>query len=111
VGEEDCLNLNVYAPANTVATSRLPVMVWVYGGGFVLGWSGQYDPSVLAQNEDLIVVTINYRTGVFGFLAHPVLDAESPARGGSGVFALLDQQRHCDGSRTTSPGSAATPPA
>jgi para-nitrobenzyl esterase len=92
VGEEDCLNLNVYAPANTVATSRLPVMVWIYGGGFVLGWSGQYDPSALAQNQDVIVVTINYRTGVFGFLAHPALDAESPARGGSGVFALLDQQ-------------------
>lgn len=64
----------------------------ICGGGFVLGWSGQYDPSVLAQNEGVIVVAINYRMGVFGFLAHPVLDAESPTQGGSWAFALLDQQ-------------------
>jgi para-nitrobenzyl esterase len=92
VGDEDCLNLNVYTPPDIGVGERLPVMVWIYGGGLVIGWSGQYDPSVLAKSQRVIVVTINYRTGALGFLAHPALRAESSKQGGSGVFALLDQQ-------------------
>lgn len=92
VGDEDCLNLNVYAPPDIDSGEKLPVMVWIYGGGLVIGWSGQYDPSVLARSQRVVVVTINYRTGALGFLAHPSLRAEAPLRGGSGVFALLDQQ-------------------
>ncbi len=88
LGQEDCLTLNVYAPAETAAGAGKPVMVWLHGGAFVLGTSGQYDPSALARREDVIVVTVNYRLGALGFLAHPALRGEP----GEGAFALLDQQ-------------------
>ncbi|EOD43692.1 putative carboxylesterase protein [Neofusicoccum parvum UCRNP2] len=93
---EDCLYLNVWHPASNdtaaLAAKRLPVFVWIYGGRFE-GGSGDvktYDGSGLAA-KDIVVVTLNYRLGAFGFLAHPDLSAES-AHNSSGNYGLLDQQ-------------------
>jgi para-nitrobenzyl esterase len=85
---EDCLYLNVWtaAPAN----AKQPVMVWIHGGAWTRG-SGSiasYDGSTLAQ-KGVVVVTTNYRLGVFGFMAHPELTAESPNHS-SGNYAILD---------------------
>ena len=88
LGQEDCLTLNVYAPPVLDARAGKPVMVWLHGGAFVLGTSGQYDPSALARREGVIVVTVNYRLGALGFFAHPSLRGEP----GEGAFALLDQR-------------------
>lgn len=88
LGAEDCLTLNVYAPAEAAPGQHRPVMVWIYGGAFVLGAGGQYDPSALAARTGAVVVTFNYRLGALGFLAHPGLRQEP----GEGAFALLDQQ-------------------
>lgn len=87
---EDCLYLNVFTPAKS-ASERLPVMVWIHGGGYFSGASDErrHDGSVLAS-KGVIVVTINYRLGVLGFLAHPELSAES-SRKTSGNYGLLDQ--------------------
>jgi len=87
VTAEDCLYLNVWAPAPGFA--KLPVMVWIHGGAF-LGGSGSvpiYDGAPLAA-QGLVVVTINYRLGALGFLAHPDLTAET---GSSGNYGLMDQ--------------------
>ena len=88
---EDCLYLNVWTPART-RDERLPVMVWIHGGGFITG-SGSL-PKQYGQNlsgrEHVVVVSFNYRLGAFGFLAHPALSAES-GRGVSGNYGLLDQ--------------------
>jgi len=75
---ENCLALNVWTPARR-ASDRLPVMVWVHGGGFQIGASSQtaYDGEPLASGG-VVLVSINYRMGVFGFLAHPALSQESP---------------------------------
>lgn len=87
---EDCLYLNIWTPAKS-ATNRLPVMVWIHGGGFTRGFSGtsSYNGEVLAR-KGAVIVTINYRLGVFGFFAHPGLSAES-VHHSSGNYALLDQ--------------------
>lgn len=87
---EDCLTLNVWAPT-TKSAGKLPVMVWVHGGGLTNGSGSvpQYAGDQLAA-RGVIVVTINYRLGVLGFLAHPDLNKESPF-GGSGNYGLLDQ--------------------
>jgi para-nitrobenzyl esterase len=92
-GSEDCLYLNVYAPPGPVggAAGALPVMVFLHGGAFAVGASDNYDPSLLAVEQQVVVVAPNYRMGAFGFLAHPALRDEEPA-GGSGNFGLLDQQ-------------------
>jgi len=87
---EDCLYLNVWTAAKT-ASDRRPVMVWVHGGAFTRG-SGStptYDGENFAQ-RGVVLVTINYRLGVFGFLAHPDLTAQSPHHS-SGNYGLLDQ--------------------
>lgn len=87
---EDCLFLNVWAP-NKPTNTPLPVMVWIHGGGWTRG-SGStfvYDGASLAR-RGVVVVTINYRLGAFGFLAHPELTAESP-HGASGNQGILDQ--------------------
>jgi para-nitrobenzyl esterase len=87
---EDCLYLNVWSPAGAAPRS-LPVMVWVHGGGFV-GGSGadaRCEGTQLAR-EGVVVVSFNYRSGMFGFLAHPGLSQES-AQGTSGNYGLLDQ--------------------
>jgi para-nitrobenzyl esterase len=81
---EDCLYLNVYTPKT--ASSPLPVMVWIHGGGFTGGAGSIYDGSVLASKGHVIVVTINYRLGAFGYLDLPGLTH------GSGDYGLLDQQ-------------------
>lgn len=88
--DEDCLYLNIWTPA-LGADAKLPVMVWLHGGGFT-GGSGadlRCDGAALAA-EGAVVVTLNYRSGLFGFLAHPALSAESP-HGVSGNYGLLDQ--------------------
>jgi para-nitrobenzyl esterase len=84
---EDCLYLNVYTPTVT-GRGGLPVMVWIHGGGFTGGAGSIYDGSVLAAQGHVIVVTINYRLGAFGFLALPGLDRKEAG----GDFGLLDQQ-------------------
>ena len=87
---EDCLYLNVFTPAKST-NDRLPVMVWIHGGGFTRGYSGSeaYNGENLAR-KGAVIVTINYRLGVFGFFAHPALSAES-GHHASGNYALLDQ--------------------
>lgn len=86
---EDCLYLNIWTPANS-SRKRLPVMVWIYGGGFKGGSSSlpYYNGEVLAK-KGVVVVSFNYRVGVFGFLAHPELMDESPHHAG-GDYGLLD---------------------
>jgi para-nitrobenzyl esterase len=85
---EDCLYLNVYTAA-PAASARQPVMVWIHGGAWTSGAGAIYQAEELAQ-KGVVVVTINYRLGVFGFLAHPELTRESAHRS-SGNYALLDQ--------------------
>jgi para-nitrobenzyl esterase len=87
---EDCLYLNVWTGAQNQSEKR-PVMVWIHGGGFYAGSSNtpDYDGRILAR-EGVVVVTINYRLGVFGFLAHPELSQESEHHV-SGNYGLLDQ--------------------
>ena len=87
---EDCLYLNVWTPAKK-QSDRLPVMIWLYGGGFRFG-SGStslYDGVNLA-NRGVIVVTLNYRVGTLGFIAHPLLSKESE-HNSSGNYGILDQ--------------------
>ncbi len=88
--DEDCLYLNVWSPACDPA-ARLPVMVWIHGGGFRVGAGDNlmYNGVNLAA-EGVVVVTVNYRLNVFGFLAHPALSAESD-HGASGNYGLMDQ--------------------
>jgi len=87
---EDCLYLNVWAPAKS-AKGRLPVMVWIYGGGFrfASGSEKWFNGERLAA-KGVIVVTFNYRLGAFGFLAHPELSKESDQHV-SGNYGVLDQ--------------------
>ncbi|MBA55615.1 MAG: carboxylesterase [Pseudomonadales bacterium] len=86
---EDCLYLNVYRPEGNFPPSRkLPVMVWIHGGAFTYGGGALYDPTPLVK-EGVIVVTINYRIGALGFMAHPALTAEA---GSSGNYGIMDQQ-------------------
>ncbi len=91
IGEEDCLTLNVWVPAATAAAPR-PVMVFIHGGGNVQGSSADptYDGDELAVRGDVVVVTINYRLGALGFLAHPALAAERP-EAVSGNWGVRDQ--------------------
>jgi para-nitrobenzyl esterase len=87
---EDCLYLNVWTPAKS-AKERLPVLVYFYGGGFIAGDGSEprYDGAEMAR-RGVVAVTLNYRLGLFGFLAHPELSKESPQRA-SGNYGLLDQ--------------------
>ncbi|HUZ57477.1 MAG TPA: carboxylesterase family protein [Hanamia sp.] len=87
---EDCLYLNVWTPAKR-GTKNLPVLVYFYGGGFVAGDASElrYDGESLAQ-KGIVVVTVNYRLDIFGFLALPQLSAESPYKA-SGNYGFLDQ--------------------
>ncbi|KAL4223079.1 Carboxylesterase 5A [Mactra antiquata] len=65
---DDCLILNIYVPHDFTQNTSLPVMIWIYGGAFVEGASGLYRPDVMVALTDVIVVTVNYRLGMFGFL-------------------------------------------
>ena len=87
--DEDCLYLNVWSPARS-PDDGLPVMVWIYGGGYQWGSASQiiYNGASLAK-KGVVVVTINYRVGALGFLAHPQLAEESP-EGLLGNYGVLD---------------------
>ncbi|HEX2745934.1 MAG TPA: carboxylesterase family protein [Streptosporangiaceae bacterium] len=85
---EDCLFLNVFTPSHPEAGAHYPVMVWIHGGALVTGESNDYSPTKLVE-DGVIVVTINYRLGALGFLAHPAL---ADANGQSGDYGLMDQQ-------------------
>src|ERR1700733_2569302 len=85
---EDCLYLNVFTPSHSVPGSGHPVMVWIHGGALVSGESDDYNPAPLVA-DGVTVVTINYRLGALGFLAHPAL---ADAKGQSGDYGLMDQQ-------------------
>jgi para-nitrobenzyl esterase len=88
---EDCLTLNVWAPSTAHGSSKLPVMVWIHGGGFQAGASSEprQDGESLAH-KGVIVVSMNYRLGIFGFLATRELAEESP-RHSAGNYGLWDQ--------------------
>uniref|UniRef100_A0A7N6ASU3 Carboxylic ester hydrolase n=1 Tax=Anabas testudineus TaxID=64144 RepID=A0A7N6ASU3_ANATE len=81
---EDCLYLNIYTPANRAHDAKLPVMVWIHGGGFTMGSASIYDGSALAAYQDVVVVLIQYRLGLLGFLSTG--DEHMP-----GNLGLLDQ--------------------
>lgn len=66
---EDCLYLNIYTPADLTKNSRLPVMVWIHGGGLVVGGASTYDGLALSAHENVVVVTIQYRLGIWGFFS------------------------------------------
>ncbi|MGW7539724.1 carboxylesterase/lipase family protein [Streptomyces sp. NPDC054770] len=85
--DEDCLHLNVTAPASAFTSPRRPkpVIVWLHGGGFTTGAGSSYDAHRMAVRGDIVVVTVNYRLGALGFLGHSGLP-------GSGTFGLADQQ-------------------
>jgi len=87
---EDCLYLNVWTPAKS-SKEKLPVLVYFYGGGFIAGdgSEGRYDGESMAK-KGIVAITVNYRLGIFGFLAHPELTKESPNHA-SGNYGLLDQ--------------------
>eukprot|EP00026_Physarum_polycephalum_P004099 Phypoly_transcript_04116.p1 GENE.Phypoly_transcript_04116~~Phypoly_transcript_04116.p1 ORF type:complete len:515 (+),score=72.42 Phypoly_transcript_04116:2-1546(+) len=86
---EDCLYLNVWVPLNVTSDKQLPVIVWLYGGGFI-GGSATGCPGDFLSGNDTIVVTLNYRLGTLGFLYHPALmDEENPT---SGFYGLQDQR-------------------
>lgn len=85
---EDCLYLNIHVPPVLQEGSPVPVMVWLHGGSFINGAGAQYDGAALAATANAIVVTVNYRLGVFGMLALDALSSEDPA----GNHGLQDQQ-------------------
>jgi para-nitrobenzyl esterase len=95
-GDEDCLFLNVWAPANATPGSKLPVFFWIHGGGLLFGDSSTYDPSILVQTSNIIVVTVNYRLGALGWLVEAGLTASAASAfekvGDSGNYGLMDQQ-------------------
>ncbi|AWP08665.1 putative liver carboxylesterase 2-like [Scophthalmus maximus] len=81
---EDCLYLNIYSPASRARDAKLPVMVWIHGGGFYMGAASMYDGSALAAYQDVVVVVIQYRLGLLGFLS-------TGDEHMSGNFGMLDQ--------------------
>jgi len=98
-GSEDCLFLNVYAPrlepgAVPTGEAALPVLVWIHGGGNVIGLADRYDGGVLASRENVIVVTANYRLGPLGWFRHAALrEADAGPEERSGNFGTLDLVR------------------
>ena len=88
---EDCLTLNVWAPKDAAEGAKLPVMVWIYGGGFYAGGTSErrQDGEAFAR-KGVVLVSMNYRLNIFGFFAHPALAAESPQHA-AGNYGLMDQ--------------------
>ncbi|MEU8380477.1 carboxylesterase family protein [Streptosporangium sp. NPDC048865] len=82
---EDCLYLNVTTPARSAGNRLKPVMVWLHGGGLTRGAGSDYDARRLAERGDVVVVTVNYRLGIFGFFGYPGIE-------NSGAFGIEDQQ-------------------
>ena len=95
IGGEDCLFLNVHAPAGAPGDGRKrPVMFWNHGGGNSIGHAGLYDGSALATRHDVVLVTANYRLGPFGWFSHPALrEAGANAADASGNYGTLDAVR------------------
>ncbi len=91
-GDEACLSLNIWSPSPPPAEPA-PVMVWFHGGAFIFGSGGDafYRGGELTARHDVVVVTVNYRLGPLGFLAHPGLRAEDPAHPRSGNYGIQDQ--------------------
>ena len=95
VGEsEDCLYLNIYRPKGTKACDNLPVLFWIFAGGFEFGWNSMYSPAgpqwvsaSVEQGQPIIFITVNYRVGGFGFMPGSETKKE-----GSGNAGLLDQR-------------------
>ena len=96
IGSEDCLYLNIWAPAFAegnipAGTDRLPVMLWIHGGGNTVGEGGDYNGKELAKRYNVIVISCNYRLGPFGWFSHPALHSEeSTAEDRSGNYGTLD---------------------
>ncbi|KAK3283186.1 hypothetical protein CYMTET_9103, partial [Cymbomonas tetramitiformis] len=93
-GSEDCLFLNVWSPPGASSESAKGVLLWIYGGAFEIGdgySGGSYDGEALSAHTGKVVVTFNYRLGIFGFLAHPALKAEDKD-GTTGNYGLQDQR-------------------
>lgn len=91
VGTEDCLYLSVYAPANIPEGKTLPVMYWIFGGGNNSGYAGDYNGGNLAETQDVIVVTVNYRLGSLGWFYHPaILETGASAAAASGNWSTVD---------------------
>lgn len=87
---EDCLFLNVITPLKAVGgKTKLPVMVWIPGGGLFIGGSTGYDASALVNTGSVIYVSMNYRLNVFGFMSHPAINQEGHA---AGNYGIMDQQ-------------------
>jgi len=87
IGSEDCLYLDVTAPAD--ADGSLPVMFWIHGGGNTAGHKNDYDFSRLAANQNVVVVTINYRLGPLGWISHPALDTGPGAIANFGTLDII----------------------
>ena len=95
IGSENCLYLNVYAPSSSKNklennNELLPVMVWIHGGGNTTGMPSEYNPEIFVKTENIIVVSISYRLGFFGWLSHPLI-REQVGLNASSNFGLLDQ--------------------
>jgi para-nitrobenzyl esterase len=86
---EDCLYLNVFMPAGSGKGDKLPVMVWIPGGGLIAGRANDYDPAKFVNEGNVVFVSMNYRIGVFGFFSHPVLDEEGHDFAN---YGFMDQQ-------------------
>jgi para-nitrobenzyl esterase len=89
--DEDCLFLNVYTPK--ADSSRRPVMVWIHGGAYTIGSGDMYDGTALARRGDVVVVTLNYRLGVLGFLALDHLDSTLAGSGNNGIRDQIEALR------------------
>jgi para-nitrobenzyl esterase len=112
IGGEDCLYLNIFAPAHSTPADRLPVMYWIYGGGNVGGHNAApaYDGSVLAQTHRVVVVAINYRLGVLGWFLHPALcRLADRAEDRSGNWGTLDTIRGLEWVRNNIPAFGGDP--
>jgi len=89
--DEDCLYLNIQAPSGAKPGSNLPVLFWIHGGAFITGEGWDYDGTSMVLEDNVIIVTINYRLGLLGFMADAALAADDP-HGRTGNYGLLDQQ-------------------
>ncbi|MEP4486205.1 MAG: carboxylesterase family protein [Halioglobus sp.] len=91
LGDEDCLTLDIYVPRDASPDNPLPVMFWIHGGGNTVGSGSGYSGTDIAAERDVVLVSINYRLGILGWLSHPALreDARNPG-GASGNFGILD---------------------
>jgi para-nitrobenzyl esterase len=87
---EDCLYVNIYRPAGSSSRKRMPVLLYIHGGGFGAGTGSTIDGTPLAATQDMVVVTLNYRLGVLGWLALDALDDETRSGSSSGNYGLLD---------------------